>query len=384
MQLIEHDGKTLLARHGIAVLPRLLLAPDDFPGAAIPLGPRLAVKAQVFAGGRGKEDLVQITTPELLQETVDAIRERLVVTRRPAWIMIEPAVDIRAEFYMALAIDDVQRCPVLLFSPQGGMEVEAAPATMAHLPIDPLAGMVAWRVTQFLRDAGLPADLLGTATRFAMSLWRAWCAEEAELIEVNPLALTADKKLLALDAKVRLDEQAGARHPDRVQLPSHHIEQAQNGPRKTGSTDTYVEMPGDIGMLTGGAGLGMATLDMLADAGLRAATFVDGSGGADPAIYENKAHLVLNRAKDPAIKGVLIYFTLAAASLAPIARGTLKALRDNPIGKPIVVGIVAAAAAEAEMTAAQARAAFIDAGFPFHAELDDAIATLATRIRAGA
>lgn len=379
MRLIEHDGKSLLAAHGIEVPQRRLLAPDaplqnlDWNGPAV-------LKAQVFSGGRGKAGLVRRCDHADLGDAITTLRTTLRERGLPAWVMLETPLDIAAEFYLAIVVDDVACAPCLLFSVAGGVAVEEQPEAMRRLPLDMRRGPVNWQVIDFLRAAGLDAELLGPMARSVQALWRVWSAEEAEQVEINPLALTRAGKLVPADAKVTLDDQAGARHPQRAALASVRIAQAAEGPRKASGTDTYVEMPGNIGMLTGGAGLGMATLDMLADAGLRAATFVDGAGGGGDAMYEKKALLVLERSRDPAIEGVLIYFTLAAASLAPIARGTVKALREFPLDKPVVVGIVAAAAAEAEMSAAEARELFIAAGYPFHAELDEAIAELARRV----
>ena len=372
MQLIEFDGKALLENHGIRLLPRKLVAPDEqaeFPGDAV-------VKAQVLSGGRGKAGLIRKADAGSLAQTVDAVRTQLRARGEAGWIMLEQPAQITSELYIAITIDDVACAPCLLFSRAGGIEVESHPERVKRLLIDPLKGLVAWEVVQFLRETGLEEEQIGPVSRFALELWRTWCAEEAELIEINPLAVTADNGLVALDAKVILDDHAEARHPHRYRLVSSQLTD-----RHRGQSDTFVEMPGDIGLLTGGAGLGMTVVDMLADAGLRAATFVDGAGGREAA-YEEKARRVLECADRPNIKGVLIYFTLAATSLAPIVRGTIRALREHPVSKPVVVGIVAAAAAEVEMSAGEARQIFVDAGFIFRPELDDAIAELSRLVKA--
>ncbi|WP_028601044.1 ATP-grasp domain-containing protein [Ottowia thiooxydans] len=375
MQLIEFDGKALLENHGIPVLHRCLLAPDEpaqFSGDAM-------VKAQILSGGRGKAGLIKRADVGSLARTVDALRALLNERGEPGWLMLEQPAQITAALYIAFTIDDVACAPCLLFSCAGGVEVESHPEQVQCLLINPLKGLVAWKVVEFLRTAGLEEGLIGPVSRFALELWRVWCAEDAELIEINPLAVTPDRKLVALDAKIILDDHAEARHPHRYDSVSSRLNS-----RGRGELDTFVEMPGSIGLLTGGAGLGMTVVDMLADAGLHAANFVDGSGGNDPAVYENKAKRILQLSESPAIKGVLVYFTLAAASLAPIVRGTIKALQEHPTSKPVVVGIVAAAAAEAEMTAIEAKRIFVEAGFAFVPELDEAIAELSRQVKAGA
>lgn len=372
MQLIEFDGKALLENHGIHLLQRKLLAPDEevnFLGDAM-------VKAQMLSGGRGKAGLIRKASAETLQETVDDLRRQLRNQGEAGWIMLEQPVQIASELYIAITIDDVACAPCLLFSCAGGVDVESHPDRMRRLQIDPIKGLVAWEVVRFLRESTLKEEQIGPVSRFALELWRAWCAEDAELIEINPLAVTSDNRLAVLDAKIILDDHAEARHPHRYELLS-----ARLATRSRGESDTFVEMPGNIALLTGGAGLGMTVVDMLADAGLSAATFVDGSGGSTD-VYEKKARRVLQCAESSSIKGVLIYFTLAATSLAPIVRGTIKALQEHPVSKPVVVGIVAAAAAEAEMSAAEARKIFVDAGFVFRPELNEAISELARRITA--
>jgi succinyl-CoA synthetase beta subunit len=158
---------------------------------------------------------------------------------------------------------------------------------------------------------------------------------------------------------------------------------SERGKRAQDAHLTLVEMPGNVAVLTGGAGLGMATLDVLADAGLAAGCFVDGTGGAGEAAVRAKALLVMDRARDPEIRGILVYSTLSATSLGAQVRGILAALQERPPDKPVVVGLTAAAAAEREMKAAEARAAFVAAGYPCYEELDHAVAELARRIGAG-
>ena len=379
MQLVEHDGKSLLARHGIALPHRTLLGPDDeaaFEGEAM-------VKAQAAIGGRGKAGLVRRANSASLAATVNAVRAAMRARGLAPWVLLEERVPIAAEHYLAITIDDVACAPRLLFALAGGVDIEAHAAAVHALHIDPLQGLVAHRVLGFLRDAGLAGNALGGVARLASSLWQVFVAEDAELIEINPLAITPEGRALPLDAKVITDDSADPRHPQRAGLLSARLARAalsERGRRAQDSHMTLVEMPGTIAMLTGGAGLGMATLDYLADAGLAPACFVDGTGGAGEAAARAKALLVMDRARDPEIRGILVYSILAATSLAGQARGILAALQERPPGKPVVVGLTAAAAAERDMTADAARAAFRAAGFPCFEELDDAVAELQRRI----
>ncbi len=375
MQLVEHDGKELLARHGIALPRRTLLGPDD----AIAFEGEAMVKAQAALGGRGKAGLVRRTTPENLAATVEAVRTAMQASGLAPWVLLEECVPIVAEHYLAITIDDIACAPRLLFARAGGVDIEAHAAAVHGLPIDPLRGLATHHVVDFLRDAGLAGNALGAVARLASSLWQVFVAEDAELIEINPLAITPEGRALPLDAKVITDDAADPRHPHRAGLLSARLARealSDRGRRAHDAHMTLVEMPGTIAMLTGGAGLGMATLDYLADAGLAPACFVDGTGGAGEAAARAKALLVMDRARDPAIRGILVYSILAATSLAGQARGILAALKERPPGKPVVVGLTAAAAAERDMTADEARAAFSAAGFPCFEELDDAVAEL--------
>ena len=383
MELVEHDGKALLAHHGIVLPRRTLLGPDDgaaFEGEAM-------VKAQAAIGGRAKAGLVRRATRDNLAATVDAVRAAMRTRGLSPWILLEECVPIAAEHYLAITIDDIACAPRLLFALAGGVDIEAHAAAVHALPIDPLKGLAAHRVVGFLRDAGLTGSALGAVARLACALWQVFVAEDAEQIEINPLAVTPEGRALPLDAKVITDDSADPRHPGRADLLSARLAReslSERGRRARDTRMTLVEMPGVIAMLTGGAGLGMATLDYLADAGLAPACFVDGTGGAGEAAARAKALLVMDRARDPEIRGILVYSILAATSLAGQVRGMLAALQERPPGKPVVVGLTAAAVAERDMTAAEARAAFRAAGFPCFEELDDAVAELKRRIGAAA
>lgn len=383
MQLVEHDGKALLARHGIALPRRTLLGPDDDPV----FEGDVMVKAQAAIGGRGKAGLVRRATQESLAATVDDVRAAMRARRLSPWILLEECVPVAAEHYLAITIDDVACAPRLLFALAGGVDIEAHAGAVQALPIDPLQGLVAHRVVGFLREAGLTGSALGTVARLACALWQVFVTEDAEQIEINPLVITPEGRALPLDAKVITDDSADPRHPAHAGLLSARLARealSERGRRAHDTHMTLVEMPGTVAVLTGGAGLGMATLDYLADAGLAPACFVDGTGGTGEAAAHAKALLVMDRAHDPEVRGILVYSILSATSLAAQARGILSALKERPPGKPVVVGLTAAAAAERDMTSDEARAAFTAAGFPCFEELDDAVAELKRRIEAAA
>ena len=220
MRLIEADGKALLAEAGIAVPAGRLYHPGEEIAAA---SGRVAIKAQMLAGGRGKQGLVRVVDGAAAAAAAGEIR----ALAGPAVpLLVEAAVDIAAEFYMAWRIDDVAQAPVLMFSPAGGIAVEERPDALREYRADPRRPVRPHDLVGFFRAAGAAGRNLGALARFAAELGRVFRAIDAELIEINPLALTSAGGLVALDAKVVVDDNAAFRHRSRRGLVSHALEQA--------------------------------------------------------------------------------------------------------------------------------------------------------------
>ena len=376
MRLIEHDGKALLASAGIAI-PRGLLIEASEPPRAAPW-PATMVKAQLLAGGRGKRGLVARAEAADLAATIGRMTAALAPSASP--LLIEEALPVEAEYYMALRIDDVRQCVSLLLSAQGGVEVENAPAAVQSLPIDPRRGLFAQDVLPIAQAAGIPARQQGAVARFASDLNRLFVRADATLIEINPLALVTKRGLVALDAKVVLDDAASFRHPARGALRSAAIERAGSPSREGEATSqgfTFVELSGQVALLTGGAGLGMAILDLLGDAGLHAANFVDAPGGGGAEGFIRRGRMVFDlAAENPAVRAIGMYQTLGASSLGGTVKGLLALLEDYPPPKPLVVGFAAAGAAEREMTTAQAAQLVAERGYVAVTELRDFVDAL--------
>lgn len=381
MKLIEADGKRLLARHGIPVPAATLLAPGDEPPAN---AGRVAVKAQVLAGGRGKAGLVRIAEAGAVAGAVAAVRKALGPRAASTALLIEDAAACEVEWYLACRVDDIAQCPVLLFSTLGGVDVEANAASVQRLPLDPLAPVHPHHLVGFFRDAGVRGPALGTIARIGALLARAFVAEDAELMEINPLGRLADGKLVALDAKVVIDDNAVARRPDLAGLASARLAESERTElERQADADgiTFVELGGEIALITGGAGLGMAVADMLNDAGLPPANFVDATGGGDPRRFAALARVVFERARRPDVRAIVVYLVLGASPLKGAVDGLLSILAKMPPPKPIVIGLTASGAAVQAMSVDEAKAAFAAHGLTCVGDLDELIPALRAVLR---
>src|SRR5215211_166827 len=275
MDLLEYQGKQLFARHGVPVpagSPATTV--EEAVAAADEIGYPCVVKAQVQIGGRGKAGGIKVakdrTEAEAHAEAILGMDIRG-LTVHEVWI--EAASDIAAEYYASIVFDRAAKRPLVMLSTQGGMDIEEVaasdPAAIARLHVDPLLGF----------GAGVDGDVVRPLGALLTKLYDAFVAEEAMLVEVNPLIVTGDRQVMALDAKVTLDDNSLFRHPDNAALRNVAAEDEQEAmARERGLT--YVKLDGNIGILGNGAGLVMSTLDVVAQAGGRPANFLDAGGGS--------------------------------------------------------------------------------------------------------
>jgi succinyl-CoA synthetase beta subunit len=376
MRLIEADGKELLRRRGLPVPRGRLHRSAD--GIAPPAGP-VAVKAQMLAGGRGKAGLVQLAAPELAGAVAVDILSRMEATGHTPGVLIEEQVAYETEWYLAWRIDDVRQCPVLMFSLRGGVEIESNAASLREFAWDVLRPLHPHHALRFLADCGVTGRALGPTARLAAELYRVLIAEDAELVEINPLAVLATGQVMALDAKVTLDDNARFRHREWRELLSHGIERAALTPLERQATEnnfTFVELDGSVALFAGGAGFGMAIVDLLADAGLPPANFADATGGSGAKEFAAVADVVLGRAAQPDVKAVVFFQTMSATSLKFAVDGLIDAIDRTGFAKPLVVGFAASAVAQREMTAHAALALFPVRGYHAIGDLDELVPTL--------
>jgi succinyl-CoA synthetase beta subunit len=381
MFLIEHEGKAILARHGIAI-PRGFLIDGPRTDAAPPAD-RLAVKAQLAAGGRGKAGLVRVVDATQLDATVAEIQSLMRAQHAAPLVRVEEALSIGAEWYMACRVDDINQRVEWLFSPAGGVDIEQQSGSITRLQVSPTRDAYPQDFIVALRAAGVEPAALAATARVAARLCRVLVDEDAELIEINPLARLTDGRLVALDAKIIVDDSARSRHPEWQGLRSALLAAgAQTELERQASARgfQFVDMPGDIAVLTGGAGQGMLLSDMVYDLGWRPANFADSSGGGSSDTVRDLVELVFERARRDDVRGILAYFVTSATPIERVVEGLTQALLHCPPPKPLALGLFSSGAAVANMSVAQAHATMASAGFPCVSTPEEALEQLAAML----
>jgi succinyl-CoA synthetase beta subunit len=362
MRLAEIDGKALLRRHGVAVPRGVLLRAGEEPPADAAQWPGHLVKAQVLEGGRGKRGLVRrLGDLAELAETRRRILAALDDAAAP--LLLEEAVPIVREIYLAVRIDGTRQGLELLVAGEGGEEVE----TTAALLRIPLAAAAPASADMLYPDLAtlFARDVAGRLARYAARLPEIARREDLELLEINPLALTPDGRLIACDAKIVRDDSAGFRHdPNEFPLSRALAERVltplERSARELGFH--LVEMEGDVALVTAGAGLGMMMMDLLADHGLEAACFMDNLRGAPDETMAERLRIARAIAQRPQVKAIVFQTVLASRSLAERIEALLAWLAAEPLGKPLFVGIAAGHAAARTMSAEAAVAKLGAAG----------------------
>jgi len=339
MDLLEYQGKQLFARHGIPVPSgKPAKTVEAAVAAADEIGYPCVVKAQVLIGGRGKAGGVKIAKDraEATQHATDILGMDIKgFTVHEVWI--EGASDIAEEYYASIVFDRSAKAPLVMLSTKGGMDIEAVaeedPAAIARLHVDPLLGFQDFHGRKLAFAAGIPADLIRPVGAMLAKLYAAFVAEEAMLIEVNPLIVTSDRDVRALDAKVTLDGNSLFRHPDNAALrdPSAEDPQEQMA-RERGLT--YVKLDGDVGILGNGAGLVMSTLDVVAQAGGAPANFLDAGGGSKADAIVSAVEVILS---DEKVRAVLFNIFGGITRCDEVAKGLIEAFDVVKPQVPFVV-----------------------------------------------
>src|SRR3712207_295174 len=299
MDLLEYQGKQLFARHGVPVPSgKPARTVDEAVAAAEEIGYPCVIKAQVQIGGRGKAGGIQVAKDltEAQQHAASIIGMDIRgFTVHEVWV--EAASDIAAEYYASVIFDRSAKKPLVMLSTQGGMDIEEVaetnPDALARLHVDPLLGFQAFHGRRLAYAAGVDADVVRPIGDMLAKLYDAFVAEDTTLVEVNPLVVTTDRKVMALDAKVTLDDNALYRHPDNAGLRDTENEDPQEQmAREQGIT--YVKLDGNIGILGNGAVLVMSTLDVVKYAGGEPANFLDAGGGAKAEEITSAVEVILS------------------------------------------------------------------------------------------
>jgi succinyl-CoA synthetase beta subunit len=346
MKIHEYQGKQLLAKYGVTV-PRgvMVTSADEVPAAVEQLGLPVVVKAQIHAGGRGKGGGVKLAkTAEEAKEIAAKMIGMNLVTHQTGpegrtvhTLLIEEGLKIKQEFYLGIVLDRAISRLVFMASAAGGMDIEEVaanePEKILKEAIDPAVGLTAFQARKLAFGIGIPNESINKAVKFMSALYKAFVESDASLAEINPFLLTEDGELYALDAKLNFDDNAMFRHKDYGELRDLNEEEPLEIEASKYDLN-YIKLDGNIGCMVNGAGLAMATMDIIKLAGGEPANFLDVGGGASQERVENAFRILLS---DKNVKAVLINIFGGIVRTDMVASGVVAAAKNLGISIPVVV-----------------------------------------------
>lgn len=346
MKIHEYQGKAILKEYGVPV-PRGIVArtPEEAEAAAKELGTEVVVvKAQIHAGGRGKGGGVKLAkSPEEAKQIASEMLGMMLVThqtgpegREVKTLLIEEGLPIDKEFYLGITLDRVTGRNVFMASSAGGMDIEKVaeetPELILKETIDPAVGLQGFQARKLAFGLGIPSELVNQAVKFMLSLYKAYESTDASLVEINPFLLTKDGRLIALDAKLNFDDNAMFRHKDFAALRDLNEEEPLEIEASKFDLN-YIKLDGNIGCMVNGAGLAMATMDIIKLAGGEPANFLDVGGGASQERVEQAFKILL---ADQNVKAVLINIFGGIVRCDMVANGVVAAAKNLGVSIPIV------------------------------------------------
>ncbi|GGC89486.1 succinate--CoA ligase [ADP-forming] subunit beta [Tersicoccus solisilvae] len=346
MDLFEYQARDLFEAHGVPVLAGIVAqTADEAQAAAEKIGGVTVVKAQVKVGGRGKAGGVKVAkTADEARSYAEQILGMDIKGHEVKRVMIAQGADIAEEFYFSVLLDRANRNYLAMCSVEGGMEIEQLaverPEALARIAVDPAVGIDDAKAAEIVDAAGFAADIRDQVIATITTLWTVFTEEDATLVEVNPLVKTGDGKILALDGKVSLDENASFRHPEHEALEDKAAADPLEAKAKAADLN-YVKLDGEVGIIGNGAGLVMSTLDVVAyagekHAGVKPANFLDIGGGASAEVMAAGLDVILG---DPQVKSVFVNVFGGITACDAVANGIVKALQilGDEATKPLVV-----------------------------------------------
>jgi succinyl-CoA synthetase beta subunit len=347
MNIHEYQAKELLRKYGVAVLRGYVAStPEEAEAAARELGGGLCVvKAQIHAGGRGKAGGVKVAKdPQAAREHAAAMLGKKLVTHQTGpegkevqKVFVEQGCDIAKEYYLGMVIDRTTSRVTIMASAEGGVEIEEvaarSPEKILRVAIDPAVGFMDFQGRKLAYGLGLPKETVTKAVSFMRALYRAFTESDASLVEINPLVLTTNGELIALDAKMGFDDNALFRHPDIREMR----DVTEENPKEIEASKfdlSYIALDGNIGCMVNGAGLAMATMDIIKHYGAEPANFLDVGGGATTEKVTEAFKIILS---DKNVKGVLVNIFGGIMRCDVVATGVVEAAKQVQLSVPLVV-----------------------------------------------
>ena len=346
MKIHEYQGKQIISKFGVRI-PRGEVAntPAEVFNIAENIGPRVVVKAQIHAGGRGKGGGVKLAeNPQEAKKIASEILGMTLITHQTGpegklvkKVLVEEALDIEKELYIGIVIDRAQEAPVVMASSEGGVEIEKVAAETPELIfkeyVNPSVGFQVFQARKLVFQLGLKGDTLKQAIKFLMNLYKAFEATDASLAEINPLLITKQGDVLALDAKMNFDDNALLRHPEIKDM--RDLDEEDHLEVEASKFDlNYIKLDGSVGCMVNGAGLAMATMDIIKYSGEMPANFLDVGGGVSEEAVKNAFRILIS---DEDVKAALINIFGGIVRCDLVAKGIVNAAKELDLKIPMVV-----------------------------------------------
>nr|HID57943.1 ADP-forming succinate--CoA ligase subunit beta [Desulfobacterales bacterium] len=347
MKIHEYQAKELMRKFSVP-LPQgdVAFTPSEAREVAEKLQSQaFAVKAQIHAGGRGKGGGVKIAkSPQEVEKAASEILGMTLVTPQTGpegkvvrKVLVEEVVEIEQELYLGITIDRSIACPVIMMSAAGGMEIEEiaarSPEMIKKEAVNPITGLVPFQIRNLVFGLGLDPSMVKTCSTFLVPLYRLFTEYDCSLVEINPLVITSDKRMIALDAKINFDDNALYRHSDLTDLRDPDEEDPLEREASKYKLN-YIRLEGNVGAMVNGAGLAMATMDLIKNAGAEPANFLDVGGGANAEMITNGFRIILS---DSRVKAILINIFGGILRCDTLAEGVIEAAKNVEIKVPLIV-----------------------------------------------
>lgn len=348
MKLQEFQAKRIFGQYGISVpTGDVATTPAEAQAIAEKIGGPVVVKSQVLVGGRGKAGGIKLAkSPAQAAEVAERILGMNIKGLTVKKVLVDPAADIKNEIYLGMILDRARRRVVVMASAAGGIDIEEVVATtpekIVTVPVDPCLGLREYQARDIALGIGLPREQMGQFVQICRGLYDCYMAIDASLAEINPLAVLGDGSLKALDGKIVLDDSALFRHPDLAAMRDEDEETPEEKEARLNGL-SYVQLDGEIGCMVNGAGLAMATMDIIKLYGGEPANFLDIGGGAKAEKVAAALRIILS---DPKVKAVLFNIFGGITRGDEVAKGILRALQEVPTEVPMVVRLVGTNAEE--------------------------------------